>query len=223
MVWDGDSQTLSADRVYNNAKITWSTYAQSGNLSVSECWTLPTDINETALNIVNGRTIGDSVIYSYYYNNDHAAWGDSTNCGFTIWTSDIGKNAAILMPRSKVKYYKIVPQYDGSESEGIAIHWPGVHVPLRDLGRVDWVKMASRQKRLKAQQRLSAVRYSELHLYGFHQCLMRRGCLSASPWICLWILGLTLLRAQKNGPVLTKRTGKKNGMDAVILCIYLSL
>ncbi len=140
VVWDGDSQTLSADRVYNNAKITWSTYAQSGNLSVSECWTLPTDINETALNIVNGRTIGDSVIYSYYYNNDHAAWGDSTNCGFTIWTSDIGKNAAILMPRSKVKYYKIVPQYDGSESEGIAIHWPGVHVPLRDLGRVDWVK-----------------------------------------------------------------------------------
>ncbi len=45
--WASDDQTLGVDTVYNNAKITWSPYAQSGILSDGECWTEETDPNLT--------------------------------------------------------------------------------------------------------------------------------------------------------------------------------
>lgn len=125
VVWDGDSQTLGTDRVYNNAKITWSTYAQSGNLSDLDCWVLDTPANETAMNMVNGRIIGDATIFSYHYATSLNDWVDLTDVGFTIWLSKTGKNATIENPSAR--FYKIVPQYDGEESEGIAIRWPGVN------------------------------------------------------------------------------------------------
>lgn len=124
VVWDGDSQTMGTDKVYNNAKITWSTYAQSGNLSNQDCWTLDTDPNETAMNMVQGRVIGDATIFSYHYVTNLNDWIDISDFGFTIWLSDKGQNATI--ENAKAKFYKIVPQYDGQESEGIAVTWPGV-------------------------------------------------------------------------------------------------
>lgn len=124
VIWDGDSQTMGTDRVYNNAKITWSTYAQSGNLSNQECWLLDTSANETAMNMVDGRVVGDATIFSYHYSTEPIDWLDLGDVGFTLWISDIGKNAVIL--NNIAKFYKIVPQYDGQESEGIAIRWPGV-------------------------------------------------------------------------------------------------
>lgn len=123
--WDGDSQTMGVDKVYNNAKITWNTYAQSGNLSNQDCWLLDTDPNATALNMVSGRNVGDATIFSYHYVTNLNDWVDISDVGFTLWLTDKGTNAEILNP--KAKYYKIVPQYDGQESEGIAIHWPGVN------------------------------------------------------------------------------------------------
>lgn len=55
IVWDGSSQTMGVDVVYNNAKITWSTYAQSGNLSPTDCWgSIKTDATLTALNQLSG-------------------------------------------------------------------------------------------------------------------------------------------------------------------------
>lgn len=125
VAWDGDSQTMGTDRVYNNAKITWSTYAQSGNLSNQECWMLETNATENAMNMISGRTIGDATIFSYHYATNLNDWVDLTDVGFTIWLSAKGKNATIINPLAK--FYKIVPQYDGQESEGIAIHWPGVN------------------------------------------------------------------------------------------------
>ena len=43
VVWDGNRSTMGVDKVANNVKITWNTYAQSGNLAAEECWTEPTD------------------------------------------------------------------------------------------------------------------------------------------------------------------------------------
>ena len=122
--WMSDDQVLGVDVVYNNAKITWSPYAQSGVLSESECYLEDTDPNEMALNAVSGRIKGDSTIYSYHYSTDLVDWIDATDCGFTIWTSRTGKNATLIADGAR--FYKIIPQEDGQESEGVAVMWPAV-------------------------------------------------------------------------------------------------
>lgn len=122
--WASDDQTMGVDAVYNNAKITWSPYAQSGTLSDGECWTEETDPNRIAINILNGRTHGDSTYYSYHYSTDLNDWLDATDSGFTLWTSSTGKGLDYLV--GAARYFKIVPQYDGSESEGVALLWPSV-------------------------------------------------------------------------------------------------
>lgn len=122
--WASDDQTLGVDVVYNNAKITWSPYAQSGTLSDGECWTEETDPNLIAINILSGRTLGKSTYYSYHYSTDLNDWLDATDSGFTLWTDSTGKGLDYLVDAAR--YFKIVPQYDGSESEGIALLWPSV-------------------------------------------------------------------------------------------------
>lgn len=121
MQWDGDSQTMGVDVVYNNAKITWSTYAQSGNLAIQECWTIETDPNLIALNNLNGGSYNGARYFSYHYSQDYWDWADGSDAGFTIWISRTGKNAELL--NSNVNFFKIVPQYDGSDAEGIAIYF----------------------------------------------------------------------------------------------------
>lgn len=124
IVWDGDSQTLGTDKVYNNAKITWSTYAQSGNLLSDECWGgIETDASLMALNNLAGGNKDGANYFSYHYSTVLDDWIDPTDCGFTIWTATEGKNAEL---GSNVRFFKIVPQYDGTDSEGIAIYWKSV-------------------------------------------------------------------------------------------------
>lgn len=124
IVWDGDSQTLGTDKVYNNAKITWSTYAQSGNLLSDECWgDIETDASLMALNNLAGGNKDGANYFSYHYSTVLDDWIDATDCGFTIWTATEGKNAEL---GSNVRFFKIVPQYDGTDSEGIAIYWKSV-------------------------------------------------------------------------------------------------
>lgn len=69
--WDGSSQTMGVDSVYNNAKITWSTYAQSGNLSPESCWpeSIETPPNVAALNNVSGGSMNGAQYFSYHYEN----------------------------------------------------------------------------------------------------------------------------------------------------------
>lgn len=124
LVWDGNSQNMGVDVVYNNAKITWSPYAQSGNLAAEECWTEPTDATQIAINTLSGRTVGNCQIFSYHYSTELRDWIDATDCGFTIWLATDGVNAELL--NKNVRFFKIVPQYDGTESEGIAIYWESV-------------------------------------------------------------------------------------------------
>ena len=124
IVWDGSSQTMGVDVVYNNAKITWSTYAQSGNLSPTDCWgSIKTDATLTALNQLSGGSSNGATYFSYHYSTALTDWIDATDCGFTIWVAKEGNNAEL---GDGVYFYKIVPQYDGSESEGIALFWQSV-------------------------------------------------------------------------------------------------
>lgn len=124
ITWDGSSQTLGVDAVYNNAKVTWSPYAQSGDLLPEECWgDIEVDPNLMALNILAGLQKNGATYYSYHYSTDIKDWIDATDCGFTIWTAPGGKNIEILDALGGCRFYKIVPQYDGTESEGIALAW----------------------------------------------------------------------------------------------------
>lgn len=125
IVWDGNSQTMGVDVVYNNAKITWSTYAQSDNLSPETCWpeNIETDATLMALNNLSGGSKNGAQYFSYHYSTTLSDWIDATDCGFTIWVSTDGVNAEL---GEGVKFFKIVPQYDGTESEGIAIYWKSV-------------------------------------------------------------------------------------------------
>lgn len=124
IVWDGNSQTMGVDVVYNNAKITWSTYAQSGNLSPESCWgDIETDATLMSLNNLSGGSKNGAQYFSYHYSTALTDWIDATDCGFTLWVATDGVNAEL---GSNVRFFKIVPQYDGTESEGIAIFWKSV-------------------------------------------------------------------------------------------------
>lgn len=132
--WDGDSQTMGVDSVYNNAKVTWSPYAQSDNLLPDTCW--PEDIktspNSIALNNIDGKTVGDATYYTYSQLVDTEEWDDAFSAGFTLWTSPRGNN--ISMIDSRARFFKIVPQNDGTEAEGVAIYWRAVSGGLRSDG-----------------------------------------------------------------------------------------
>ena len=126
IIWDGASQTLGVDKVYNNAKVTWSPYAQSGNLLPTECWTEPVDENATALDTMVGKMSGNSVYLSYHDGTDPDEWGSDDSC-FTLWLSKEGKNAEINNSGNSqgglggTLFFKTVPQYGGTECEGIAL------------------------------------------------------------------------------------------------------
>lgn len=132
--WNGDSQRMGVDKVYNNAKITWSPYAQSDNLLPTTCW--PTDIktpvNLSSLNNLEGETSGDATYYSYHYTTDTGEWNSLIDKGFTLWTSPRGDNVEILDNRAK--FFKTVPQYDGTDAEGVAVSWRAVTGGLRSDG-----------------------------------------------------------------------------------------
>ena len=118
--WMSNDQMMGVDRVYNNVKVVWSPYVRSGNLCASECWfgfvSTPKDC--TNLNSLDGKVLGDAEYYSYYQSTRLKDWRDRTNCGFTLWLSEKGYKAKLY---ERVRYFKIVPQYDGEECEGICV------------------------------------------------------------------------------------------------------
>ena len=116
---------MGVDVVYNNAKITWSTYAQSGNLAPTECWMHKTDPNLYNINNTSYRTYEGSNYMSFHYSTDLLDWIDATDAGFTLWINKEGNNAE-LSEDLACQFFKIVPQYDGSEAEGIMLSHPVV-------------------------------------------------------------------------------------------------
>lgn len=150
--WDGDTQTMGTDRVYNNVKVTWSTYARSGNLTNKECWAFDDGygLTDLAYNEPDGAyspapgggAVGTGITsFSYSAATTWEEWTEDTAIGFTLLTSPTGICAGSL--HSKMRYYKIRPVYDGDSSEGVAVAWPGVALrrsddPLDYNKTVDW-------------------------------------------------------------------------------------
>lgn len=142
-VWSGDSQTLGVDKVYNNVKITWSPYAQTGNLAPDTCWTEEIDESLTNLDSLSAKTYGNCDYYSYPYTNDPVASvyylsdkdklaEELSMCGFTLWLSKNGENAEPQEYFTSVDgkrtfrplFFKTVEQYAGEEAEGLAVMYP---------------------------------------------------------------------------------------------------
>ena len=100
-IWDGDSQTLGTDKVYNKVKITWSPYADAEIPAPEECWTEPVDSDETWFSVLvgsniedkwkehtSGKEVGDCEIWSYPQSDKvESVLDDPTDVSFTLWTS----------------------------------------------------------------------------------------------------------------------------------------
>lgn len=122
--WESSGSVIGTDRVYNNAIVTWSTYAQSGNLSPEEAWTESIDPSLFAMGVLSGRSYGSCTYFSYHYSQDLWDWCDATDSGFTLWISQKGKNLDYLSQYAN--YFRIVEQYDGQKGEGVAIFFNSV-------------------------------------------------------------------------------------------------
>ncbi len=122
--WMSDDQVMGTSEVYNNAVIRWSPYVRDGNLTNDECYVKKTDASLTALNTTQGKNLDTSIYYSYHASPDPINWFDTSDSGFTIWTDREGVGTTLLDDR--VRFFKIVPQADGDESEGVAMYWPSI-------------------------------------------------------------------------------------------------
>lgn len=127
--WMGEDQMLGVDKVYNNVRITWSPYVQKDKLLPEDCWTEPVDPNKVNPNNRNPypeelNLPPNMQLLSYHYSYDRDRIIEGTNVGFSLWLSSIGKNDNVVINNTAAKYYKIVPNIDGEESEGIALIWP---------------------------------------------------------------------------------------------------
>lgn len=125
--WQSTDQMLSVDKVYNNAKITWSPYVIDGDLSGDgKVWVKSSKYTDEqakeALNSVLGATLSEDVkLYAYHYSQDVDQWKDETDLGFVMLTSSEGKGATLH--KDAHKFYKIIPVEDGQDSEGVALRW----------------------------------------------------------------------------------------------------
>lgn len=136
--WMGSDQMLGVDCVYNSVKVTWSPYVQGGVLTPESCYTEETDAGVTAISGeegLSGVRHGGSLVYSYHYSGDLSRWHDLTDVGFSLWLSKDGAHAVLsdslydcvpAVGDRNPHFFRIVPQTDGSESEGIAVQWPSV-------------------------------------------------------------------------------------------------
>lgn len=130
--WNGDSQTLGTDVVYNNAKITWSPYADVDDLLTEECWPEDVEIDEDVINLnsQDPKEVNGCQVWTYHHSTDWEDLSDLTDAGFSLWTYPYARPGTITLNTSGSLYepriFKTVPQFDGSESEGIAFCWPGV-------------------------------------------------------------------------------------------------
>lgn len=122
--WMGEDQMLGVDKVFNNVRITWSAYAACHKLLPDGCWTEETDANLKNLR-ETPQIVGRCQILSYHLSHNLDDWPDSTDAGFTLWISAYGKASNVEINDPRARFFKIIPQNDGSESEGVAVYWTG--------------------------------------------------------------------------------------------------
>lgn len=117
--WTSNKQSLSIDKTYNNIKITFSPYAQASNIFPEECWpdSIEVTSEELAINSLEGRVVDGATIFTYPLEDERTEF---TIPGFTLWTSGTAKNVTLAGGR---RVFKIAPQYDGDDSEGVLAYW----------------------------------------------------------------------------------------------------
>ena len=133
--WSSDSQTLGTDIVYNDAVITFSAYEQGTGIFTDKVWDdarWPLNNTVAYLNMYNFNDpthIGEDdwlgvTGNTYCYNNSVRAWvHDPTAAGFTIWGAHESKKDSITYRHPKTRIFKIVPQLNDEECEGVALNW----------------------------------------------------------------------------------------------------
>lgn len=118
--WSSDSQLFAIDKTYNNVKITWSPYAESTNLMSQEVWPeeIRTPASEYYLDYYDGKKVGDALVFSYPLPYQFSPYGAThKEPGFTLWTSEKANRIELI---DCVKTFKMKPQWDGEECEGVA-------------------------------------------------------------------------------------------------------
>lgn len=122
IVWAGDSQTLGTDKVYNNVRITFSPYASSDIISDEIKYKDKATGEQTNANH-DERKVQDASTgheyYSFYPNySDSNVKDDPQNISFTLHLSTKGVGVKHLRG---LKFYKMVSQLGGSESQGLCV------------------------------------------------------------------------------------------------------
>ena len=126
--WDGDSSTMGTDRVYNNAKVSFSPYSSSELLSGKIVFK-----GEYSTDMIN-LTTANMAQYSFYpdYSEKHRQGGggwDYDLVSFTIFTGT-GEGLEYLAPNAT--YFHILPMVNGpAECDGIVWGFYTGHSPLR--------------------------------------------------------------------------------------------
>lgn len=135
--WESTDQQMSVDKVYNNAKVTWSPYVAKKFGPTKDCWTQTTEFTKAqATQALNASPVllqdtYSTYLYAYHFTPSADAWEDKEDLGFAMLISGRGAGATInegAIPASSGNrgFYKIIPIEDGSESEGVAISYPYV-------------------------------------------------------------------------------------------------
>lgn len=133
--WPGTGSVMGVDKIYNNAKITWNTYAQADNLLPDKCWTEPTDKNLRIFNDMAGAEYKGSIYHSIHGSEDLHDWIDDTdNCAFTVWKNRKGEGVTLVDPQAQ--FFKILPQYSGTEAEGVLVSMPYITAEINAQGNL---------------------------------------------------------------------------------------
>lgn len=146
--WASDDQTMGVDKVANKVKITFSPYAKSELLSGEIKY-----VEEASVGKINlsADKPSDGEYYSYLPNRYYNGSLDDHNISYTIHLSDNGSGIAY----TDGKYFKIVNQLGGEESEGIAwCVWAGTPT-APSYG--DIMQMSGTHVRLKTPQEKTAL------------------------------------------------------------------
>lgn len=148
--WAGDSSTMSADKVANNVKITFSPYASDGTLTPDFEYPGKYSADKSNLTGDNPADPDYGEYYSYYpdYASEHRRgykW-DYNLVDFTIFLSDAPADA-LAYKHASARYFHIQPQLGGAgECSGVAwgfytgghggldTGWPTPKLNIRAIG-----------------------------------------------------------------------------------------
>lgn len=117
--WSRDNQMMGVDQVVNNAKVTFSPYAEAKLLDKKVEYE---DVYSVGMTNLTSDRPSDGEYYSYYpdYLDDHKVGSDwdYSLLSFTIFLSD--KGSGLAGKYGSAKYFHIQPLLGGQESSGVA-------------------------------------------------------------------------------------------------------